>query len=100
MKESFLRLCNLHIEEKFFKLLSNTLSDRDFEVLMDTGASYTRLKRKVAKENMVEGVMSELDLMAKESSDFVIDKTVPRETKEKITITIKYLMKSFLFKVL
>ena len=57
-------------EEKFFKLLSNTLSDKDFEVLMDTGASYTRLKRKVAKESMVEGVMSELDLMAKEASDF------------------------------
>ena len=57
-------------EEKFFKLLSNTLSDKDFEVLMDTGASYTRLKRKVAKESMVEGVMSELDLMAKEAKDF------------------------------
>lgn len=57
-------------EEKFFKLLSNTLSDNDFDVLMATGASYTRLKRKVAKESMVEGVMSELDLMAKEAKDF------------------------------
>jgi len=57
-------------EDKFFKLLSNTLSDKDFDVLMDTGASYTRLKRKVARENMTEGVMSELDLMAKEAKDF------------------------------
>jgi len=46
-------------EEKFFKLLSSTLSDKDFDVLMDTGASYTRLKRKVARESVNEEQLDE-----------------------------------------
>ena len=57
-------------EETFYRILTDTLSSNDFSTLIKTGASWDKVKSGIARENMTEGMMSELDLMAKEAKDF------------------------------
>ena len=57
-------------EAEFYRMLTDTLSADEFSTLIKTGANYDKVKRGIARENMTEGVMSELDLMAKEAKDF------------------------------
>ena len=57
-------------DAKFYELLRDTLTDAEFDTLFKVGANYDKVQRGVARENMTEGVMSELDLMAREAKDF------------------------------
>ena len=57
-------------DSKFYELLRDTLTDAEFDTLFKVGANYDKVQRGIARENMTEGVMSELDLMAREAKDF------------------------------